>query len=87
MDGQKSHTSKVINACFFLFWDCLEPFYSVVSAFPQVHLGCLDDFFVYAVQDVFADDANFRFAWINEPAGRVVSEIWFVVFQCNEGVP
>ena len=72
---------------FFLFWDCLEPFYGVVSAFPQVHLGCLDDFFVYAVEDVFADDTNFRFAWINESAGRVVNEIWFVVFQCNEGVP
>ena len=49
---------------FFLFWDCLEPFYGVVSAFPQVHLGCLDDFFFYGVEDVFADDTNFRFAWI-----------------------
>ena len=64
----------------FLFWDFLEPFYSVVSTFPQVHLGCLNDFFVYAVKDVFADDGNFRFAWINESAGRVVDEIWFVVF-------
>ena len=49
---------------FFLFWDCLEPFYGVVVAFPQVHLGCLDDFFVYAVEDAFANDTNFRFAWI-----------------------
>ena len=40
--------------------------------FPQVHLSCLDDFFVYAVEDVFADDTNFRFAWINESAGRKV---------------
>ena len=71
----------------FLFWDCLEPFYGVVSAFPQVHLGCLDDFFVYAVEDVFDDHTNFIFPWINESAGRVVNEIWFVVFQCNEGVP
>jgi len=59
----------------FLFWDCLEPFYSVVSTFPQVHLGFLNYFFVYVVEDVFGDDANFRFAWINESAGRVVDEI------------
>ena len=51
---------------------CREPFNGVVSAFPQVHLGYLNDLFVYAVEDVFADDANFRFAWINESAGRVV---------------
>ena len=38
----------------FLFWDCFEPFYGVVSAFPQVHFSCLNDFFVYAVEDVFA---------------------------------
>ena len=37
--------------------------------FPQVHLSCLDDFFVFAVEDVFADDTNFRFAWISESAG------------------
>ena len=64
----------------FLFWDCFEPFYGVTCAFPQVHLCRLDDFFVYAVEDVFADDANFRFAWIDESAGWVVDEIWFVVF-------
>ena len=40
----------------------------------------MNDFFVYAVEDIFADDANFGFAWINESAGRVVDEIWFVVF-------
>ena len=40
----------------------------------------MNDFFVYAVEDVFVDNANFRFAWINESAGRVVDEIWFAVF-------
>ena len=50
----------------FLFWDCLEPFYGVVSAFPQVHFGRMDDLFLYAVKDFFADDANFGFAWIDE---------------------
>ena len=81
MDRQKSHTSKVINDGCVLFWDCLEPFYGVVRAFPQVHLSCLDDFFVYAVQDVFADDTNFKFAWNNESAGRVVNEIWLWSFR------
>ena len=66
---------------FFLFWDCLEPFYGVVSAFPQVHFGCLDDFFVYAVEDAFADNTNFRFAWINESAGRVVIYMYIPYFS------
>ena len=48
----------------FLFWDCLEPFYAVVSAFPQVYLGYLNDLFVYAVEDVFADDANFLYIYL-----------------------
>ena len=61
-------------------------FCGVVSTFPQVYFGCLNDF-VYAVEDIFADDANFRFAWINEPAGRIANEIWFVIFWCNDGVP
>ena len=64
----------------FLFWNCREPFYGVVTTFPQVHLSCLNDFFVYAVENVSVDDANFRFASIDESAGRVVDEIWFVVF-------
>ena len=62
----------------FLFWDCLEPFYGVVSTFPKVHLDYLNDFFVYAVEDVFAYDANFRFAWINESAGRVVDDNFII---------
>ena len=33
-------------------------FYGVVSAFPQVHRGYLNDLFVYAVGDVFADDVT-----------------------------
>ena len=35
---------------------------------------------VYSVEDVFADDANFGFAWINESVGWVIYEIRFVVF-------
>ena len=64
----------------FLFWDCLEQFYGVVGAFPQVHFGCMNDLFVYVVKDAFADDANFVFAWIDESAGWVVDEIMFLVF-------
>ena len=71
---------------FILFLNCFKPFYGVVSTFPQIHFSRLDNFFVYAIEDVFTDDANFRFAWINESAGWVVNEIWFVVFQCYEFV-
>jgi len=69
---------------FILFWNCFEPFNGVVSFFPQIYFSRLDNFFVYAVEDVFANDANFRFAWINKSAGWVVNKICFVVFECYE---
>ena len=77
--GRSPHV-KGDKCVLFLFWDYLEPLYCVASAFPQVYLGCMNDFFVYAVEDIFADDANFGFAWINESAGSVVDAICFVVF-------
>ena len=81
MDEQKSHIKVYSSSSShvkgdkyvpFLLWDYLEPFYGLVSAFPQIHFGHFNDFFVYAVKDVFAVDANFRSAWIDESAGRVV---------------
>ena len=65
---------------FFLFRYIFKPFYGFFGTFPQVHFSRLCDFVVYSVEDVFADDANFGFAWINESAGRVIYEIRFVVF-------
>ena len=35
--------------------------------------------FVYSVEDVFTNYANFRLAWVNESTGRVIYEILFVV--------
>ena len=65
---------------FLLFRYVFKPFYGIFGIFPQVHLSRLCNFVVYSVEDVFADDANFEFAWINESAGRVINEIRFVVF-------
>ena len=57
---------------FFLFRYIFRPFYGIFGTFPQVHFSRLCNFVVYSVEDVFADDANFGFAWINESAGRVI---------------
>ena len=65
---------------FFPFRYIFKPFHGIFGTFPQVHFSRLCDFVVYSVEDVFADDANFGFAWINESAGRVIYEIRFVVF-------
>ena len=43
-------------------------------------VACVISWYIIKVEDVFADDANFGFAWINESAGRVIYEIRFVVF-------
>ena len=37
----------------FLFWNCREPFYGVVSTFPQVHLSCLNDVLCLCGQECF----------------------------------
>ena len=64
----------------FVFRYIFKPFYGIFGTFPQVHFSHLCNFMVYSVEDVFADDANFDFAWINESAGWVIYEIRFVVF-------
>ena len=65
---------------FFLFWYIFKPFYDIFGTFPQVHFSRLCNLMAYSVKDVFADDANFGFAWTNETAGRVINEIRFVIF-------
>ena len=54
--------------------------------FPLIEFGCSRDFAVDSVEDCFADSAYLGFVGVNKSAGRFVSEVRFVVFQCYESV-
>ena len=48
----------------------------MISAYLSFsEIACLCNFFIYSVEDVLTDDANFGFARIDESASRIVCKI------------
>jgi len=51
------------------------------SVFPFIESVCFSKFAVDSVEDFFAHLAYFGFDEVDWSAGRLVSKVWFVVFQ------
>ena len=54
------------------------------SVFPLVKVAFTGDGIVDAIKDCFAYFAYLGFSWVDYSAGRFVSEVGLVVFECYE---